>query len=133
MLAAHQRYDGVELLGLFKFKKICCNFVQVNGLAHYTDPTIQHQFGYRVAVEQYDADRTFSEGRIPRFSSEATRSYKYSMVVLALNRSAQPIDIWATDGIVGPTLGLKCGLNAYRALPKVPVAIDSPIAAPFGY
>jgi hypothetical protein len=42
MLAVHQRYDGVELLGLFEFKKICRKVVQVNGLAHYTDPTIQH-------------------------------------------------------------------------------------------
>jgi hypothetical protein len=52
------------------------------------------------------------------------------VIVFPLNGSAESVDVWPADWIVGPALGLKSWANANGTLTEVAVAVDSAILTP---
>ncbi len=86
-------------IGSREAEEIWIDVEQLHRPPDHADAIANHAFRDRVAIEQEQGDRTFLDRGSFSVRCETSRGQEYSMVVIALDRTAELIDLGTTDWI----------------------------------
>ena len=106
--------------------------VRVQGHAVHTQPLFDHEVHDALAVQEYHGNGPSPERCLPRIGREVRRGEKHSLLILTLDGSAKPVNVWAPH-VSLPALALKGHIHRRQPQSQLAVAIDSAILRNLSY